>query len=176
MKLTQQTKGAGMTDDRFWQLIEQARAGSDASASPKRMAEVLRALSDADILAFASMLYDRLCDLNEWQLWGAGYVIAGGMSDDGFHYFRSWIVGKGRHVFELARRNPDDLAPFVDDPSIDNELLEYVGMDVLRERGIDQDPRDNATGSADDFPSGTQFDENTVRASYPKLASAFSEK
>jgi hypothetical protein len=32
--------------------------------------------------------------------------IAGGMSDDSFHYFRSWIVGK--NAFEVAMTDPDD--------------------------------------------------------------------
>jgi len=44
------------------------------------------------------------------------YVITGGMSDDSFHYFRSWILGKGRNLFEVAIKDPNELGPFVDDP------------------------------------------------------------
>jgi hypothetical protein len=82
-------------DEQFWSLIDQARGGSSATASPERLAETLNRLSDEMILEFAHMFYEKLCDLNQWRLWAAGYVIGGGMGDDSFHYFRSWIIGKG---------------------------------------------------------------------------------
>jgi len=85
----------------------------------------------------ASVFYEKLCDLNQWRLWAAGYVIAGGMSDDSFHYFRSWILGKGRDVFEVAMKDPDELGPFVDNNDVDNELLEYAALNVLNERTIE---------------------------------------
>jgi Protein of unknown function (DUF4240) len=87
--------GLAMTNERFWNLIDQARAGSKKSAFPKLMAKVLGDLSDEEIFEFGHKFYEKLCDLNRWQLWGAGFVINGGMGDDSFHYFRSWIVGKG---------------------------------------------------------------------------------
>jgi hypothetical protein len=74
--------------------------------------------------------------LNNWRLWAAGYVIAGGMSDDGFHYFRSWIVGKGKKVFDIAMKDPDELGPFIDDTEVDNELLEYVAVEIAKARKI----------------------------------------
>ena len=44
------------------------------------------------------------------RLWAAAYVINGGCSDDGFDYFRGWLIVQGRHVFEQAVVNPDALA------------------------------------------------------------------
>src|SRR6476661_5661446 len=107
-----------ISDDRFWSLINQARAGSVASAGPKRLAEVLTPLANQEISAFGHMFTEKLCDLNQWQLWAAGYIIAGGMSDDSFHYFRSWIVGKGKNAFEVAMRDPDELGPLVDNNEV----------------------------------------------------------
>jgi hypothetical protein len=122
-----------ITEERFWRLIDQARAGTSASASPQQLQKLLTLLSDDEVLGFGHMFYEKLCDLNQWRLWAAGYVIAGGMSDDSFHYFRSWILGKGRGVFEVAMKDPDELGPFVDG-DIDNELLEYAAVNVLAAR------------------------------------------
>ena len=162
-----------MTEEQFWSLIDQARDGSPASASPDRMTEILAPLTDDEVSDFGLVFYGKLCDLNSWRLWGAGYVIAGGMSDDSFHYFRSWIVGKGREVFDLARNDPDALGPFVDDPEVENELLEYVAVEVLRDRGVDLDPRTRSDRSPDFNPTGEPFEEDTVAADFPELAAQF---
>jgi len=159
-----------MTDERFWNLIDQARKGSQASAPPKQLKKVLESLSTEEILEFGHKFYENLCELNHWNLWGAGYVIAGGMGDDAFHYFRSWIIGKGENAFDLAKQRPDDLAPLIDDRDVDNELLEYVALEVLGERGIEEDPRDRNGRFPDDEPSGEPFDEETVANLFPKLA------
>jgi hypothetical protein len=74
-----------ISDDRFWSLIDQARARSAASAGPKRLAEALTPLANQEISAFGHMFREKLCDLNQWRLWAAGYIIAGGMGDDSFH-------------------------------------------------------------------------------------------
>ena len=162
-----------ISESEFWSLIDRARAGSSVSAKPNRLAEILGHLDDAGVLDFGHMFYEKVCDLNQWRVWGAGYVIAGGMGDDSFHYFRSWIVGKGKHVFEIAMKDPDELGPFVDNPEVDNELLEYVAVDILEGRGVEEDPRDRSDRRADADPIGEMFDEDTVAASFPKLAARF---
>jgi len=162
-----------ITEERFWGLIDQARADTSASASPQRLQKLLSLLSDDDVIGFGHMFYEKLCDLNQWRLWAAGYVIAGGMSDDSFHYFRSWILGKGRDVFAVAMKDPDELGPFVDDNEVDNELLEYSAVNVLQQRAVEEDPRDRSDRRADDQPTGEPFEEHTVAAKFPKLAALF---
>jgi Protein of unknown function (DUF4240) len=51
-------------------------------------------------------------------LWGAAYTINGGASDDGFYYFRCWLIGMGKDIYEAAVADPDSLADVVD-PKID---------------------------------------------------------
>ncbi|OSP39974.1 hypothetical protein B7767_28795 [Streptomyces sp. 13-12-16] len=43
-------------------------------------------------------------------LWAAAYVINGGCSDDGFDYFRGWLIAQGRETFERVVADPDALA------------------------------------------------------------------
>jgi hypothetical protein len=70
-------------------------------------------------------IFDRLaaraCTVD---LWGAAYLINGGASDDGFYYFRCWLIGMGREVYEAAVANPDSLAAVVV-PGIDAEAEIY---------------------------------------------------
>jgi hypothetical protein len=97
------------------------------------------------------------------------------MGDDAFHYFRSWIVGKGRACFDTAINAPDELGPFVDNPEVENESLEYVPREVLESRSkqFDSSVYDDGLPSADEAPLGEQFDEDSAGERYPKLAAQF---
>lgn len=41
---------------------------------------------------------------------GSADVVHGGASDDGFEYFRCWLISRGRVVYERVLNIPDDLA------------------------------------------------------------------
>jgi Protein of unknown function (DUF4240) len=44
-------------------------------------------------------------------VWSAGLLLNGGHgSDDGFEYFRNWLISRGRATFERALHDPDSLA------------------------------------------------------------------
>jgi hypothetical protein len=164
-----------MDKSEFYALIDSSRETSgptEPSADPQALRDVLNELEDDVIAEFSAEFTRELIRLNRWSIWGAGYVIAGGMSDDSFHYFRSWLIGKGSDAVEQAIAEPDGLGIYVDDPEVDNELLEYVAVELLEERGSPDDPRDAVDGSADDGPIGDPFDEDTVDKDYPTLASA----
>lgn len=120
-----------------------------------------------EILAFHRIYRELLNELNQWSVWGAGYVINGGMSDDSFRYFRSWLIGKGQAVVDVALNAPDDLGPAIDTSEIEVEALEYVALDLLGSTEISEE---NFDGS----PQGIPFDEDTVDQAYPKLAKRFS--
>ena len=51
------------------------------------------------------------------------YVINGGCSDDGFDYFRGWLIAQGKSVFMKALENPDSLAKL---DEIDEAECEYI--------------------------------------------------
>lgn len=167
-----------MDAERFYEIIDRARgegAGPKTpSADEDRLREVLNGESNEAVAAFALRYDGELMRLNRWSVWGAGYVIYGGMSDDSFHYFRSWLVGKGREAVETAMTDPDGLGAYVEDPEeVDNEGLEYVAIELLQGRGVEEDPRDAYDENADDDPEGEPFDEETVAGIYPRLAAGF---
>jgi hypothetical protein len=162
-----------MNSAEFYSLIDDARDGLDApdpSVDPEELRAVLDKLGDEQVGEFGEEFYRQLIRLNQWDIWGAGYVIAGGMGDDSFRYFRSWLIGKGSDAVEQALADPDGLGPFIDTAEVDNELLEYVASEVLENRGMSYDPRDVVDGAASDEPDGDPFDEDTVNDNYPNLA------
>lgn len=100
-----------MTKDRFWALIDGARekAGGWEEMSGTLVRRLAR-YDTPDIMLWYQifLLYRRLSCKKK--LWAAAYVINGGCSDDGFDYFRGWLIAQGRDVFLKALADPDSLA------------------------------------------------------------------
>lgn len=95
----------------FWQLIEQARAGAGTPEAVAVRAVALLAERDPEeIVGYVRHQRRVLVASRTVDLWGAAYLINGGASDDGFEYFRGWLMTQGREVFGRAVRDPDSLA------------------------------------------------------------------
>jgi hypothetical protein len=102
-----------MTLDEFWEHIRVTKC-DPPHRHAKALTERLTALPTGEILDF-----DHWWDLlhresNDRTLWGAAYLINAGCSDDGFCYFRDWLLLQGRAVYQAAVANPDWLANVVD--------------------------------------------------------------
>ena len=101
-----------MDIDAFWQLIADSLEHAPGRAARGHYLQGrLAALAPDSIVAFQAFL-DQACDRAlTWDLWGAAMRIFGGWcSDDGFEYFRLWLIGRGRVTFERAVTMPDSLA------------------------------------------------------------------
>jgi hypothetical protein len=125
---------AAMDLKRFWDIIA-------ASCDPDPdmddwldtwygpLVDQLARLPPEDIVAF-DLRFDELTSaVYNVDLWGAAYLINGGCSDDGFYYFRCWLVGMGKKVYEAALANPDSLADIVD-PGRDDYEAEIYSVPV----------------------------------------------
>ncbi|MCP2165161.1 DUF4240 domain-containing protein [Goodfellowiella coeruleoviolacea] len=119
-----------MTIEQFWRLIDQARAEvvdtTDADAVADRAAALLATRPVAEIVAAQRPLDELLAVAYRARLWAAAYLINDGCSDDGFDYFRGWLIAQGREVFERVVAEPDRLAelPAVQAAAQDQVLLE----------------------------------------------------
>ena len=97
--------------ERFWKLVNESRAGGARdSVFMNRLGSSLGKLAPAQIAEFDRHFFELHRGSYRWDLWGACYLIMGGCSDDGFEYFRAWLVSQGQSVFEKALRDPDSLA------------------------------------------------------------------
>ena len=168
-----------MPQERFWRIMDQSlQLQSDSDLQIEALKAHLIALSAEEIVAFANALDREMARAYSWELWGAAYLINGGASNDGFVYFRLWLVSKGRKLFEAALRNPDSLAEAEvaagPDGVYELEELMYVAPQAWAEK-TRQDygafPA-HVIGQVDQAPSGTDFDfedEEEVVKRFPKL-------
>ncbi len=99
-----------MDENQFWQIIQTAkRAASDDDQQLELIEAALQALEPDDMVKF-QRIFDRLHRSSyRADLWGAAYIINGGSSDDGFDYFRGWLIAQGREVYSAALEQPDSL-------------------------------------------------------------------
>src|SRR5258708_3195694 len=172
-----------MPADKFWQIIERAgRSDPDRDAHVEALRTALRELPLAEIISFEVAFRRYLNKAYTWDLWGAAYVIHGGCSDDGFEYFRRWLVSRGRDVYESALADPDDLAQLYMRPSLEGawefEEIYYVATQIFKEKGGEGDGGDYSepeAGLGGPGPSGEPFEENQAHVArrYPKLWRSF---
>jgi hypothetical protein len=106
-----------MDETEFWEIIDRTReaAEGDAEDQADLLVERLLQLDPESVLDFARHFEARYNRAYRWDLWGAAAVLLGGASDDAFDYFRCWLIGQGREVFEAAVHDPDSLADLLDD-------------------------------------------------------------
>jgi hypothetical protein len=157
-----------MEDTAFWKIIEAANreADGDCEAVVELIHRQLETLPPAEIQAFDALIGAKLRWSYSRPLWGAAYLINGGCSDDGFEYFRGWLVSRGQAVFDAAVADPDSLVDVVD-PENDNhecEALLYLARQTFEEvTGQSMPP---GSGNYPREPSGGNwdFDDDTEMA------------
>ncbi|MFC5144088.1 DUF4240 domain-containing protein [Streptomyces aureoversilis] len=106
-----------MDETEFWELIDTTReaAEGDAEDQADLLVERLMQLDPERVVDFARHFESRYNRAYLWDLWGAAAVMLNGASDDVFDYFRCWLIGQGREVFEGAMHDPDRLAELLED-------------------------------------------------------------
>ncbi|MEO8301058.1 MAG: DUF4240 domain-containing protein, partial [Rhizomicrobium sp.] len=126
-----------MNSDGFWKIIESAKqaAGSDTEARVDALRSVLGKLTPADLQAFQNHYDQQIQAAYRWDLWAAAYIINGGCSDDGFRYFRDWLISEGRPVFEAALKDPDSLADLRRVDPAELESFGYVVVELYEQKG-----------------------------------------
>lgn len=173
-----------MTDARFWSIIDDTvQRDGDPEAQLDALYEVLGDLSADEVLGFRDAFERQMTRAYAWDLWAVAYIAHGGASDDGFEFFRRWLISRGQAVFEQVLANPDSLA---DLPGLDGqEVLEfedlgYAPMEVWAEktgRSPDDMPPPAAWTMPGSAPSGEPFEENpaALATRFPKTWARFGE-
>jgi Protein of unknown function (DUF4240) len=166
-----------MDDTSFWHLIAATRgaAGGDTERQSELLEEKLSRLPGEQIAEFQRIRHRLDEQAYSWDLWGAAYVIEDGCSDDCFRDFRAYLISLGREPYEAALRDPDSLAPVVEDAETgDWENADSVAGDAY-EGAVGEDiPADDSDLSGD--PSGEPWDDEDQDAlvqRYPRLAERF---
>jgi hypothetical protein len=171
-----------------WNLVERARddlgeRAADADAVAQRMVALPAQREPADIVAFGKALWELLSESYRADLWAAAYVINGGASDDGFDYFRGWLIAQGREVFRQALADPDGLAgypPVIEAAAAETDLWSEDLLSVPWNAHRVATRRDPPAGTPDaGFPAldpdwDFDFDdEDEMRRRLPRLTELF---
>ncbi len=174
-----------MNEDTFWKIIRKAchkqskKCGSiprDIDDWDERLIEALEKLEPDDIIEW-NHIFDRFAaQAYTVNLWGAAYLINGGASDDGFYYFRCWLIGMGKEVYEKALENPDTLANAVDRADLSEAEIYAAAHQawMLATGNGDEEPyparNEAATLQGEDWDFE---DHEEMRRRFPRLAKMF---
>ncbi|TKV59179.1 DUF4240 domain-containing protein [Nakamurella flava] len=166
-----------MDEDGFWRLVDEARAGSSAldESTVGRLRVLLDGLSPRSTLD-AVRIHDELVRrAYTWDLWAAGYLVGGGMSDDSFWDFRQWLIAMGRATYERVLADPDALVDVSTDmEEIDSGLGEIYGYEFVQ--AAERKQLEVPTGEAgSDEPRGEEFpedDDDWFAEHFPRLWAA----
>jgi len=128
-----------MDEEQFWAIVQTAvdEAGNDEDEYLEVVKRELSKLSLKEMIGFRLRTDKLLYDSYTSEMWCAGYLMNGGCSDDGFEYFRLWVISRGRKVYEAAMANPDNLIDYIgDDDEMDFfefESFWYVALEAFEE-------------------------------------------
>ncbi|MEU6488458.1 DUF4240 domain-containing protein [Streptomyces sp. NPDC046887] len=170
-----------MDETEFWEIVDTTReaAEGDPEDHAELLVERLLELDPDSVLDFARHFEARYNRAYTWELWGAAAVLLGGASDDAFDYFRCWLIGQGREVFEGGVHEPDSLAELLDgfDEEIDGdgEELGYAA-DEAYEQLTGADTPDLGIAPQPPEPEGVSFDladRSALAERYPRLWERF---
>lgn len=164
-----------MDKAQFWQLIEEAKekSGADCEAQAKLLQSSLVSLPADEIAAFDRIFNELRAAAYRWDLWGAAYLINGGCSDDGFEYFRWWLIGQGKAMYEAALAAPDNLADLIQDDivwsdgEVECEDIGYAAMAAYKEKTGQEMPIEGYIQKSE--PDGVEWDEEELDAMFPKI-------
>ncbi|UQU66764.1 DUF4240 domain-containing protein [Couchioplanes caeruleus] len=158
----------------FWRIVETARVRG--GGDPYDMAELLESwfadAQDRTLREFQRELIRASARLYTWRHGDAAEMMCGGVSDDVFTDWRSWVITLGRETYSRVAENPDNLADVEDLSEACDAGGEFFGAAAglvhFRRHGDDDT---FPVLEPDESPSGRRLtDPGAVRRALPRLA------
>jgi hypothetical protein len=105
-----------MDTTEFWQLIAASKAAITSTDFEEAQDEQYNALYELlmqknveEIIVFETQFTNLYRVSYRTDIWDAACIVNGGCSDDGFDYFRAWLIGAGQEAYEAVCQDPDNL-------------------------------------------------------------------
>lgn len=139
-----------MNKDLFWNIIDTVnQTFSDKDQESRRclVVEKLVKLSLEDILDWHLILTEYEDATYRNDLWAASAALGAHYTDDGFTYFRSWLISRGKAVYMNAMRDPDSLAkvPMSKGEALNFERFGYAAYEAYDAKLLRIDPGSQKT-------------------------------
>jgi hypothetical protein len=161
-----------MDIEAFWKIIEQSKRGvEDCDEQSEQLAAALVKLSPEEIASFDQHFQMRRIEAYTWNLWGVAYLINGGCSDDGFDYFRGWLIAQGRKRFEAALKDAETVVPYAEPDECECEDILSVAAQAYEERTGGPLPDDGIRLPQE--PLGSRWEEEDLEQLFPIAAKKF---
>lgn len=178
------TKTAEMLEENlYWDIIEKSLKNAfDQDQQEAFLINEIGKLTPKQMIGFRLRTDKLLYDTYNSEMWCAAYIMNGGCSDDGFEYFRNWVISRGKETYYKAKENPDNLISEVnpDAEMYDFEGFWYVALTAFENNTgkdlydyIDDDNFKTREGSYPNFEFAWKEDEpESMRKICPRLFDA----
>ena len=128
-----------MTQEVFWELIGKARGVSEDGDDSEVLEDLklrLLGFSQVNVFKFHKILLDLCVPLHSSETWAVGHIVSGNLSDDGFHYFKPWIVLQGEEFYRAFLSSPSKAMLGVEQATqIEFEEMLLLAEEVFSEQG-----------------------------------------
>ncbi|MDO6814060.1 DUF4240 domain-containing protein [Tenacibaculum soleae] len=121
----------------FWNIVDSSvKNTKNQDAQERFLVKEIEKLTPKQMIGFRLRTDKLLYDTYNSEMWCAGYIMNGGCSDDGFEYFRNWIISRGKDTYYKAKENPDSLiSEFVEgEEYYDFESFWYVALTAFENK------------------------------------------
>jgi hypothetical protein len=126
-----------LNEDLYWQIVADSLDNTGGQEDQEGWLERrLEQLTPTEIVGFRLRTDKLLYDTYTPEMWCAGYIMNGGCSDDGFEYFRNWVISRGKEVYYKAKENPDSLIDQVEEDvdEYEFESFWYVALATFKNK------------------------------------------
>lgn len=173
----QKPKSKPTTDKRkiderlFWELISESRSISqDQFEFLEKLKDKLESFNPTEIRKFQKIFLTKFEELNSWDLWSLAYIVRRGCGDDGFDYFKAWVISKGEIAFQnILTLNVNQITDLFDeDPQLEDFL--YLAENVYESKTNEiMKPVSVKTQKM----KGKEWKEEELETTYPELSKLF---
>jgi hypothetical protein len=124
-----------LDEESYWKIIENSLKETTTQEDQELfLASALEKLSPKEMIGFRLRTDKLMFDSYTSNLWCANYIISNGAADDGFDYFRCWLISRGKDAYYKTQENPDYLVNLVgNEPhAYDFEGFWYVANNAFK--------------------------------------------
>lgn len=127
-----------LDEDKFWAIVDSCYLHSFNDDEQERyLIKEIEKLTPKEMVGFRLRTDKLLYDSYFSEMWCAGHLMNRGYcSDDGFEYFRCWVISRGRDTYYKAKANPDYLVIEVikGKDFYDFESFWYVAIEAFKNK------------------------------------------
>ena len=166
-----------MPDDKFWDIIQKTFKNSkgEYEEQQEQLTKEIGNLSLQDIILFDNKFRQLRGQANNWQMWGAIYIIHGGCGDDSFTDFRGWVIAQGKDFYYKTLANPESLVDVEEERiDVDWEGMGYIPTTVFEEltgQDIPSDFVENQETTGDEWSD----ESDDLKNMFPKLYAKYAD-